>query len=251
MATYRLDIEYDGTSWHGWQFQPDLPTVQGAIEAAFEVAMRRPTTIVGSGRTDAGVHASGQVAHFCDDGPVDTDILLGALNGILPHTIAVRSLVRTHDSFHARFDAVSRQYRYRITTLPVALDRHNRWFVRPSPDFEEMNRAANLLLGTHNFSAFCRVLSETENRVCELAQAEWLAVPEKEGSFDFVIRADRFLHGMVRSIVGTLIEVGKGKREAGSIPALLVSEDRTQAGFAAPARGLTLERVSYDTATER
>ena len=245
MATYRLDIEYDGTEWHGWQFQPDLPTVQGALESAFEVAMRRSTTIIGSGRTDAGVHATGQVAHFCDDEPIDTDRLLSALNGIIPPSVAVRSISQTHDSFHARYDAKKRQYRYRISTQSIALDRHIRWFVRPEPDFDAMNRAAGLLLGSHNYSAFCRVLSETENRVCAVSEAAWIPVPEKEGSFDFVICADRFLHGMVRSIVGTLVEVGKGKRASDTIPALLLSEDRTQAGFAAPAHGLTLEQVWY------
>ncbi len=245
MPTYRMDIEYDGTEWHGWQIQPDLPTVQGALEEAFKVAMRRSTSIMGSGRTDAGVHASGQVAHFKDDGPLDTVRLFGSLNGILPKTIAVRALEETHPSFHARFDAKIRQYRYRVSTLPIALDAHHRWFIRPFPDFNEMNRAASMLLGSHNYSAFCRVLSETENRVCEIALAQWSPVPARDGSFDFVIRGDRFLHGMVRSIVGTLLEIGHGKRAADSIPDLIASQDRTKAGFAAPAHGLTLEQVIY------
>jgi tRNA pseudouridine38-40 synthase len=245
LPTYRLDIEYDGTDWKGWQIQPDHPTVQGAIEDALGIALRSRVSITGSGRTDSGVHASGQVAHFKFDDPFDPEKLFGSLNGILPRSIAVRSLTEAHDSFHARFDASSRQYRYRISVIPVALDAHIRWFVRPSPDFDMMNRAAEMLLGTHNFSAFCRVISETENRVCSLTEARWSPVPEREGSFDFVIRADRYLHGMVRAIVGTLIEVGHGKRSVDSIPKLIQSEDRTEAGFAAPAMGLTLERVSY------
>ncbi len=245
MPTYRLDIEYDGTEWHGWQIQPNLPTVQGAIESALQTALRFNVSIVGSGRTDAGVHASGQVAHFHTDLPIDSHRLMASLNGLTPNSIAIRSIAEVQDGFHARFDALSRTYRYRLSTLPVALDAPIRWYVRPEPDFERMNLAANHLIGTHNFSAFCKVISDTENKVCTISEASWRACPDKTGSFDFVIRADRYLHGMVRAIVGTLIEIGQGKRDMDSVPQLIASQDRTQAGFAAPPHGLSLEKVVY------
>jgi len=245
LPTYRLDIEYNGSEWHGWQIQPDHPTIQGAIEAALQTALRKPVSIVGSGRTDAGVHASGQVAHFKVPEEIDPVRLMGSLNGILPDSVAVRFVQQVPESFHARFDATSRQYRYQISTIPTALDAHLRWFVRPAPDFEAMERAAQYFLGAHDFTSFCKVISETENKVCVIDKASWTLSEGNHGRYDFVIRADRFLHGMVRAIVGTLIEVGQGKRDEHAIPGLIAAQDRTRAGFAAPARGLILERVEY------
>lgn len=247
MPTYRLDIEYLGTDWSGWQIQPDQPTVQGAIETALETALRSPVSIVGSGRTDTGVHASGQVAHLQVPGDIDTYRLLASANGLLPRSVAVTSITKVRDDFHARYDATARQYRYRISTRATAIEHAIRWHVRPAPDLETMNQAAALLLGTHDFSSFCRTQSETENRVCTVEHAAWEAA---QGSLsgdrsDFVIRADRFLHGMVRAIVGTLVEVGHGKRAPGDIETILAARDRTVAGFAAPPGGLMLERVHY------
>lgn len=245
MATYRLDIEYVGTDWHGWQIQPSHPTIQGAIETALQTALREPVNVVGSGRTDTGVHASGQVAHVAIDGPVDTYKILGSLRGLLPRSIAVRSIRPVHDAFHARFDARSRQYRYRLGTIPFAIDESIRWYLRPAPDIDRMNEAAFHLLGKHDFDSFCRTQSETENRVCTVEHAAWTPVPDHEGKLDFVIRADRFLHGMVRAIVGTLVEIGQDKRAVEDITTILAARDRTHAGFAAPAHGLMLEKVGY------
>ncbi len=246
MPTYRLDIEYDGTDWHGWQIQPDDPTVQGAIEIALNTALRQSVSITGSGRTDSGVHASGQVAHFFVEDEVDAHRLLASLNGLLPTSVAIRDVRQVHDDFHARFDARSRKYSYRIATRYIAIGAPYRWFVRPKPDFDVMNQAAALLLGTQNFSSFCRTASETENRICTISDARWIASPDRMGDVDFIIQADRFLHGMVRAIVGTLLEIGHGKSTAESIKEILAAEDRRAAGFAAPARGLSLEKVEYD-----
>jgi tRNA pseudouridine38-40 synthase len=245
VATYRLDIEYVGTDWHGWQIQPEHPTVQGALETALRTALRQPVNIVGSGRTDSGVHASGQVAHVAIEGEIDSNRVLGSLRGLLPRSIAVRSIRSVQDGFHARFDARSRQYRYRLGTIPFAIDQSIRWYLRPAPDMDRMNEAAALLLGTHDFDSFCRTQSETENRVCTVEVASWGLVPDQEGKIDFVIRADRFLHGMVRAIVGTSVEIGQGKRDVADITAILAARDRTYAGPAAPAHGLMLERVVY------
>lgn len=245
LATYKLYIEYDGTDWHGWQSQPEDPTVQDAIENALRTALRKPVSITGSGRTDAGVHARGQIAHMTIDQEIDTRRLAGSLNGILPKSVAVRAIECVRDDFHARYDARLRRYAYRICTVPIAIARHYHWHVMPKPDVNVMNQAARDLIGTYDFSAFCRINSKTRNRVCSISRAQWKP-GEVSDTWIFDIRADRFLHSMVRSIVGTLVEIGHGKRSPDCIPDLIACKDRREAGFVAPACGLMLEEVYYD-----
>ena len=245
----RLDLEYDGTDFAGWQVQPDARTVQAEVERALAVLWRTPVAVVGSGRTDAGVHASGQVAHVDVPGGTSLDAdalrrLRRSLGGLLPKDVALLGLCPVAAAFHARFDAVRRTYHYRVATQERALERRTRVVLRPAPSFEAMNAAAAALVGRHPYDSFCRTQSETENRVCTVEEARW-EMEERAGDWRFVVSADRFLHGMVRAMVGTLLQIGRGTRPADALPGILAARDRRAAGPAAPPHGLALVRVDY------
>ncbi len=252
--TLRLDLEYDGTDFAGWQVQPGERTVQGVVEDALAVVWRTRAVVAGSGRTDAGVHARGQVAHVVvpedvalGSDPTSLDRLARSLGGLLPRDVAVTALSVVPNGFHARYDARRRTYHYHIATAPRALDRHTRLVVRHALDLAAMNAAAAHLVGRHHFGAFCRTQSETENRVCTVEAALWEPDSDdgRDGDWRFRVSADRFLHGMVRAFVGTLLLVGRGRLAVDAIPAIVASEDRRRAGPAAPPHGLVLWRVDY------
>lgn len=244
MKTYKLLIEYDGANFHGWQTQPGLPTIQSEIERALAIVVDDQPAVVGSGRTDAGVHARGQVAHFCLSESVDSRKLRGSLNGLLPRSIRIIDVAEVSADFHARYSAIKRTYLYRVSVHPRALDAGMRWLLRGNPDFPRMNAAARHLIGRYDFSAFCRSKSETRNRFCSVSEAEW-AAEARTGDYTFQISADRFLHGMVRAVVGTLMDVGYARLEVADFLAIRDSKDRKRAGQAAPAHGLVLEEVAY------
>lgn len=242
--TVRLLLEYDGTDFAGWQLQPGMRTVQGVLEAALQTLLGLPVAVVGSGRTDAGVHARGQVAHAVVPDATDLARLHRGLDALAGPDVAVRALEVAPAGFHARYDACRRVYHYHASTAPRALDRRTRLWLRPAPDFAAMNAAAGVLVGTHHFGAFCRTQSATENRVCTVHVAQW-EKEDRAGDWRFRVEGDRFLHGMVRAFVGTLLRVGRGQLAAEALPGILASQDRRRAGPAAPPHGLVLERVEY------
>ena len=248
MATYRLTLEYDGSAFEGWQVQPaGRPTIQGALEAALAQVTGERVRCVGAGRTDAGVHAAGQVAHVALEAARDPDGLRTALNGVLPEQVAVLACAPVPDGFHARFGATGKLYRYAIwngeTPSPLRAARSH-WVRRPL-DLAAMEAAATLLVGTHDFAAFQATGSEVATSVRTLARAEVLGV--SGGDVAIELEGRGFLRHMVRIVAGTLIEVGVGQRAPGSLTDALAGRQRALAGRTAPARGLTLVRVDFDS----
>ncbi len=240
---YFADIEFDGTAYSGWQIQPHSPSVQQTLEEALALFLRQKVDVTGAGRTDAGVHASQMIAHFDLDEPQDPEWMAHKLNGILPQDIAVHGIRPVRSDAHARFDAVARTYRYYVTLNKSAFNHNYSWFVPNEPDFELMNRAAQLLVDTVDFTSFSKLHTDTKTNDCHVSEALW--TPLNGGRWMFTITADRFLRNMVRAIVGTLMEVGRHKLTIDGFRKIIDGKDRCSAGDSAPAQGLFLYKIVY------
>ena len=243
---YFLDIAYKGTNYHGWQLQKNAHTVQGELESALQKLLRRPIGVVGSGRTDTGVHAEQQPVHIDVEEPLDIPVLEFRLNALLPPDVAVKSIKQVNSRAHARFSALFRSYEYRICNRKnpfleklcyINLGQH----LRPL-DVGAMNQAAALLLDWEDFECFSKVHTEVKHFRCNVVRAEWL---EEGQQLVFHVRANRFLRNMVRAMVGTLLEIGQGRMSLDEFRQVLESRDRSQAGRSVPAQGLFLTKVEY------
>ena len=242
MPNHRADLEYDGTDFHGWQVQPGKRTVQGELVRALSVLCREEVRVTGAGRTDAGVHALGQVASFRAESAGEPERLARGLEGLLPPDVYVRRVQVVPDDFSARASAMSRSYRYQMLLAPSPLLRRFYHVMPFALEPEPMQAAAGCLLGPHDFTAFARSGHAGETADCTVSEACVRRVGER---LFFEITADRFLHNMVRRLAGALVEVGRGRREPAALAEALDLRDRSRGGPCLPACGLFLVAVRY------
>ncbi|NID10925.1 tRNA pseudouridine(38-40) synthase TruA [Fibrivirga algicola] len=243
MQRYFIELSYKGTDFHGWQFQPNGISVQQVLEETLTKRLSQPIYIVGSGRTDAGVHARQQYAHFEMAGELpEHDLLVHSLNNMLPDGIAIYRIFSVGPTDHARFSAKARYYQYYIRRQKSAFLTNQSYIFRPDLDVPLMNEAAAMLLTFSNFKSFSKVRTNVNHYHCQLMRAEWEQTPE---ALIFHIKADRFLYGMVRCIVGTMVDIGQHRMTLDQFETIIRAEDRTKASRAAPASGLFLTEVSY------
>lgn len=247
MPKYKLTIAYDGTSYGGWQVQPNATSIQALIQQALSTVLRTPTGLTGSGRTDAGVHAMGQTAHFVHDNPLLPNTLF-SLNGILPKEIRILSLEEVPDSFHARYSALGKTYHYHLHLDPIAnpFTKRYAYHVPHRVDIALLRQAAAQLVGTHDFSAFANEQhkgSASKNGVRTLTRIECI---EQENGMRIEFEGEGFLYKMVRNLVGTMLDISSGKIRLEALPEILASKNRKLAGRSAPAHGLFLMHVRYD-----
>ncbi len=239
---YFIRVSYNGARFHGWQVQPHDSSVQEEIEKALSMVLRVPTSIVGAGRTDAGVNAAKMYAHFDTEQEIDCERVVQSLNGILCQDIAIHAIVRVEDDAHARFDATSRTYKYFVHTSKSPFLYPLSWYCRWSLDYEQMNEAAGRLLEYRDFTSFSKLHTDVKTNNCQITQARW----EREGEqWVFTITADRFLRNMVRAIVGTLVEVGLHKITVEQFCEIIEKRDRCKAGTSMPGNALFLWDVTY------
>ena len=244
MRNVKVVVEYDGTDYFGFQYQPNVPTIQRELERAVEKIVKERVTLYGSGRTDAGVHAAGQVINFRTEGRIPIDRVCIAMNSLLPRDIAALEASEVDEQFHARYSAKSRLYRYDILNRDVrsALMGRFSWHVRRLLDVEAMREGARSLLGVNDFSSFC--CADNDGRTC-VRNLMHVGV-EREGDHVIIeVRANAFLRSMVRVIVGTLVECGLGERRGSDVVSILRAMDRRAAGKTAPPQGLCLMEVEY------
>ena len=238
-----ITLSYDGTRFHGWQIQPNGISVQGELQRGLSLLLRQEIIVTGAGRTDAGVHASMMVAHFDYVGELDCRQLAYKLNKLLPQYIAVQKVEQVSDDLHARFSATSRTYYYHIHTEKSPFERHYSCELHYPLDFDKMNEAARILMEYEDFGAFCKSHADVKTTLCHVTKAEW----HQTSSFTwyFEITANRFLRNMVRAVVGTLIEVGRGRMTLDDFRTVIEGKRRTEAGESMPGNALFLVNITY------
>ncbi|TFG78898.1 MAG: tRNA pseudouridine(38-40) synthase TruA [Flavobacteriales bacterium] len=239
---YFVQFSYFGEAYHGWQNQPNAVTIQSVMEDAFSKLLGSPVSLTGAGRTDAGVHARQMFAHFEVDGIVDIDDFIYRTNAFLPKDIAIQAIFEVAPDAHSRFDAVARTYEYWVVTHKDPFMARGSHYIKHPLDLQKMNQAASILLGYTDFECFSKSNTDVKTYCCRITKAHW---EWKNNTLVFTISADRFLRNMVRAIVGTLLEIGAGKREPEVIHTIIESRDRSNAGASVPAKGLYLTQVLY------
>ncbi len=242
MRNIKLTLEYDGTDFVGWQSQRNGRAVQDEVTKVLCEVLQEGVTIEGAGRTDSGVHARGQVANFLTNSSMEPDAIRNALNGMLPLDVRVRAAQEVSELFQARFHARARLYKYYLSLKPQAIGRQYQWYVKYSLDIDSMKCVAELIKGEHDFSSFCNHASEVDHLTCTVISSRWSQSPK---GLIYEVKANRFVHGMVRVLVGTMVDIGRGHIPAGAFSEIMEAKDRTRAGVAAPAHGLCLEEVVY------
>lgn len=243
MANYKLTIEYDGTRYHGWERKRNLDTIQGKIEDVLtRMTGETELNLIGAGRTDAGVHARGMVANVHLKTPIQPEELCSGLNRYLPEDIAVREVRQAADRFHARYNAAGKTYRYTCSLGKNVFQRRYVTRLEETPDVERMRRAADFLMGQHDFRSFC---GNPKMKKSTIRTIDRIDIERRGDLLTFTFHGDGFLQHMVRILVGTLIEVGCGRMEPEQMPDILVAQRRSEAGPTAPAGGLTLMSVDY------
>jgi tRNA pseudouridine38-40 synthase len=245
MSRYALQFAYDGGSFHGYQIQPNAHSVQAELEEKLSLLMGETIAITGRGRTDTGVHAAHQIAHFDTSSLIDGNFIY-RLNRMLSPALTAQAIFSVADDFHARFDATSRTYKYRITRHKDPFLRDFAYWYEAELDVSAMNEAAQLLLSHTDFQCFSKVKTEVNTFDCTIMRAFWEV---QDDHLIFTIEGNRFLRGMVRSIVGTLLEIGMGKWTVENLKQILESKSRQEAGRSVPAHGLHLVKVAYPEAS--
>lgn len=237
-----IEFSYNGKAYHGWQNQPDAITVQEVLEKALSTMLKAEISVMGAGRTDTGVHASQMFAHFDYDTEINAKDLVYKLNSFLPKDIAVINVFEVNGEAHARFDALSRTYHYKISTSKNVFNYDFAYQVQLPLNVEDMNKACEILLEYRDFQCFSKSNTDVKTYYCDIKEAFWT---QDNNQLIFTITADRFLRNMVRAIVGTMVNIGLGKLKPEALHAIIASKNRSNAGFSVPAHGLYLVKIVY------
>lgn len=243
MQRFFVYIKYDGAAYHGWQIQPNGRTVQEELQRALSILLREDVQVVGAGRTDTGVHARMMAAHFDTDVNIDCAQLVYKLNRLLPHDISADKVIPVSGDMHARFSALSRTYHYYVHLHKDPFLKAYSCLITYPLDFDLMNRAASMLLEYDDFAAFCKSNSDVKTTLCSVTEAQW--INDGEYRWHFRITANRFLRNMVRAVVGTLVDVGRGRISLDGFRDVIEGKQRSGAGESMPGNALFLESIEY------